>query len=142
MGKFFLKRYKSLLKGGDYSSEKVYVLSTDEDRAIMSAATNLAGLFPPKSYQSWNKDLHWQPIPIHTIPWLKDYYVAAQASCARFDQLQKVFLNNEDLLVKHKDLFVFIEKHAGIQIRSIGVWYSWCGCPIGVWYSIHWGAEE
>lgn len=58
---------------------------------MMSAAANLAGLFPPNSNQQWNKDLLWQPIPIHApLPWQNDYYlVTVLAPCERFDYLRK-----------------------------------------------------
>jgi len=40
------------------------------DRALMSAAVNLAGLYAPVADQKWNNELGslWQPIPIHSIP--------------------------------------------------------------------------
>jgi len=40
------------------------------DRALMSAAVNLAGLYAPSGDQKWNNKLGtlWQPIPIHSIP--------------------------------------------------------------------------
>jgi len=47
---------------------KVHVQSTDYDRTLMSAYSNLAGLFPPAQSQVWNNDLPWQPIPVHTEP--------------------------------------------------------------------------
>ena len=52
---------------------QVYVRSTDVDRVLMSALSNLAGLFPPNGSQVWNSDLLWQPIPVHTVPEDSDY---------------------------------------------------------------------
>lgn len=98
LGKFFRRRYlRPLLGNGEYSSEKVYVLSSDHDRTMMSAAANLAGLFSPNSNQQWDNELLLQPIPIHTpLPWKNDYYlVTIQAPCERFDYLIKPFLDKD-----------------------------------------------
>jgi lysosomal acid phosphatase len=55
-----------------YSREDIYVQSTDVDRTLMSAGSNLAGLYPPEGAQIWNENINWQPIPIHTVPEIKD----------------------------------------------------------------------
>lgn len=51
---------------------QVYVRSTDIDRTLMSAMTNLAALFPPDGISLWNPNLPWQPIPVHTVPLMED----------------------------------------------------------------------
>lgn len=54
----------------------------------MSALANLAGMFPPKTANEiWNKDLAWQPIPVHTIPLDSDYIVHHGKKCPKFDAL-------------------------------------------------------
>lgn len=51
-----------------YNNEEIYIESTDIDRTLMSAECNLAGLYEPTESQEWNPYIHWQPIPIHTVP--------------------------------------------------------------------------
>jgi len=48
------------------------VTSSDEERCLMSAESNLAGLYPPTPQEMWNSTLNWQPIPIHTKPRFED----------------------------------------------------------------------
>lgn len=67
LGKYIRNRYKDFLSP-TYSPDEVYIRSTDVDRTLMSAESNLAGLYPPVESQEWNHELKWQPIPIHTIP--------------------------------------------------------------------------
>lgn len=76
----------------------------------MSAAANLAGLFPPNINQQWNKDLLWQPIPIHApLAWKNDYYlVTVLAPCERFDYLSKPFI--EKIADDNKGLLRHLEK--------------------------------
>lgn len=54
----------------EYSKNDVLIRSTSVDRALMSAAVNLAGLYAPGPDEQWNNNLGklWQPIPIHSTP--------------------------------------------------------------------------
>ncbi|EPY87244.1 prostatic acid phosphatase long isoform precursor [Camelus ferus] len=71
LGDYIRKRYGKFLNES-YKHEQVYVRSTDVDRTLMSAMTNLAALFPPKGTSVWNPSLLWQPIPVHTVPLSED----------------------------------------------------------------------
>ncbi|KAJ8957112.1 hypothetical protein NQ318_007327 [Aromia moschata] len=46
LGEWFRKRYSTFLPN-EYSPKDIRVVSTDVDRTLMSAAANLAGLYPP-----------------------------------------------------------------------------------------------
>lgn len=70
MGKVFREEYKTFIP--KYSAQAVRVNSSDMDRAHMSAAALLAGMFPPEGNQIWNDQLIWQPIPIHSVPNTQD----------------------------------------------------------------------
>lgn len=67
LGQTLNTRYK-LLIDEHFSINDVYVRSSDADRCHMSGASLLAGMFPPSSKQIWNKNLLWQPVPIHSLP--------------------------------------------------------------------------
>jgi len=67
LGLFMRKRYQNFLSKV-YKNTEIYIRSTDVDRTLMSAESNLAGLYPPESYQKWNgSKTSWQPIPVHTV---------------------------------------------------------------------------
>ncbi|XP_032265100.1 prostatic acid phosphatase isoform X2 [Phoca vitulina] len=71
LGQYIRKRYRKFLNES-YKREQVYIQSTDVDRTLMSAMTNLAGLFPPEGISVWNPSLPWQPIPVHTLSLSED----------------------------------------------------------------------
>lgn len=68
-GQWIRNRYSNFLPT-HYSNNDVHIRSTSVDRALMSAAVNLAGLYAPIPAEQWNNNLGkiWQPIPIHSIP--------------------------------------------------------------------------
>lgn len=68
-GQWIRNRYTNFLPE-EYSPNDIYIRSTNVDRAIMSGAANLAGLYRPNKKQQWNDNVGklWQPIPIHSVP--------------------------------------------------------------------------
>ncbi|XP_020614726.1 testicular acid phosphatase homolog, partial [Orbicella faveolata] len=88
LGKFLKSRYVEgyklfnatyiLKEVREFSSSlrvNIYIRSSDYDRTLMSAQTQLNGLYPPKGHQIWRDNLDWQPIGIHVVP-LEDDYVS------------------------------------------------------------------
>lgn len=72
-GRYLRERYSGYLSPA-YSQKEIFVQSSDADRAIMSAMSNMAGLWPTNSqdprseWSTGTPKVNWQPIPIHTIP--------------------------------------------------------------------------
>nr|CAD7408913.1 unnamed protein product [Timema cristinae] len=81
LGKWLRQRYIDFLPA-KYDAAYIHIRSTDVDRTLMSAESNLAGLYPPVSNQQISKELKWQPIPIHTIPESLDYFTQFIAQTA------------------------------------------------------------
>jgi len=121
LGQWIRRRYEGYLSG-NYSNEEIVVRSTDVDRTLMSAQSNLAGMYPPHGYWNWNPDLAWQPIPVHTLPQQEDYLLSSHANCPRFDQLLgevKAGKFMRDLYSDNKELFEYISNNAGTNITDI-----------------------
>lgn len=75
LGKFLQQKYveDTELLDANYSRYEISIWSTDVDRTLMSAAVDLSGFFPPQGHQVWDKDIPWQPIPVHTMPVAEDF---------------------------------------------------------------------
>lgn len=122
MGKYFRRRYEKLLGDGSYSPEKVFTVSSASDRTINSASLVLAGLFPPQNDQIWNANLLWQPIPVYAISKSEDYLIKAENVCPLYEKMLKDYENSPEvqaIMSKNRELFEYLEKHAGQPIRNL-----------------------
>lgn len=70
LGQYFRTRYGSILSS-TFNPNEIYVRSTDYDRTLMSAQSNLIGLYPLVNVSSDKVPI--QPIPIHTKPIEEDF---------------------------------------------------------------------
>lgn len=87
----------------------------------MSALANIAGIFPPDVNQTWNFDLKWQPIPVHTVPERLDYVLAAKKHCAAYEFALKKYKNSDEykkLLKRFKPLFKYLTEMTGQKVDS------------------------
>ncbi|XP_043508620.1 lysosomal acid phosphatase-like isoform X3 [Frieseomelitta varia] len=120
LGRWIRKRYSHLLNDL-YSPYDIYIQSTDVDRTLMSAESQLAGLYPPVSKQIWS-NIKWMPIPVHTIPEDKDNILAAKKYCPRYDyELEKV-LNSPEIQKINKEnekLYAYLTEKTGNKISSL-----------------------
>uniref|UniRef100_A0A8D1U4F3 acid phosphatase n=2 Tax=Sus scrofa TaxID=9823 RepID=A0A8D1U4F3_PIG len=126
LGEYIRKRYEKFLNES-YKHEQVYVRSTDIDRTLMSAMTNLAGLFPPEGISIWNPNLLWQPIPVHTVPLSEDQLLYLPfRNCPRFQELESETLKSEEFqkrLHPYKDFIENLPKLTGYHGQNLfGIW--------------------
>lgn len=101
----------------------MYIQSTDVDRTLMSAQCNLAGLFDPSQDEIWDKNIRWQPIPVHTIPTHLDYVLYVGKDCPKFNTaVQEHLKNNKEvqrIYTEYAGLFTYWSKMCGSKIKSI-----------------------
>lgn len=114
LGKWYRNKYNGFLSQKFNTTEFKAYTAADADRTFMSAASNLAGLYPPKGDQIWNKNIKWQPIPIYESP---VSYLGADIYCHKYAQQTKDALENNQQLQKilndNPNLLVYISNHTG-----------------------------
>lgn len=122
LGQYIKKRYEKFLNES-YKHQQVYVRSTDVDRTLMSAMTNLAGLFPPEGTSVWNPSLLWQPIPVHTVPLSEDRLLYLPfKNCSRFEELLSETLKSEEFqkrLEPYKDFIETLSQLSGYHGKEL-----------------------
>ena len=63
----YLRRRYSKFLNSVYNRSEVLVRSTDYDRTLQSSYSLLSGLYPPElTFQRFDQNINWQPIPVHT----------------------------------------------------------------------------
>lgn len=120
LGEWLRNRYSDFLPS-EYSEKDVYIRSTDVDRTLMSAETNLAGLYPPKGKQIWDGDIPWQPIPIHTVPDNEDPILAMKKHCPKYLQLHEELMQTKEFVelnYRFRPLMNYVSENSGTEITS------------------------
>lgn len=125
LGQYLRSEFGGLISA-DYKRTEILVQSSNEDRCLMSAYCNLAGLFPPSGDQVWNENLIWQPIPVHTRPQEEDKELNMGAPCPRYDALYEQELQSPAVKAEEKenaDFYDLIEENTGVKKENISeVW--------------------
>ncbi|MBZ3878848.1 Prostatic acid phosphatase [Sciurus carolinensis] len=130
LGQYIRKRYGKFLNESykhEQASWGVYIRSTDLDRTLMSAMTNLAALFPPEGISIWNPSLPWQPIPVHTVSLSEDRLLYLPfRNCPRFQELESETLKSEEFqkrLHPYKDFIETLPALSGFHGQDLfGIW--------------------
>ncbi|XP_044168302.1 testicular acid phosphatase homolog [Acropora millepora] len=115
LGKFLKKRYVKGYKllNATYLHREIYIRSTDIERTLMSAQTQLNGLYPPKGHQIWRDKLDWQPIG---SPRASSCFMY---SCPRFFKLQaegKKQPGYIKMTLQYKDLLEYVSTNSGQEV--------------------------
>jgi hypothetical protein len=105
LGKLLRKQYITSdppFLSARYSPKEIYIRSTDVNRTLVSAMSNLAGMYPagepgydfPSDGRQWPS--HWTPIPVHTVPINEDHVGNIFAPCPRAAELDEFIQNSKE----------------------------------------------
>lgn len=88
----------------------------------MSAEVLAAGLFPPIGDENWNKEINWQPIPVHTIPLTQEKLLAWNIPCPRLIYLLEKYRTSSEYLAvveKYREKIKKWEQHSGKLLEKV-----------------------
>ncbi|XP_067931912.1 putative acid phosphatase 5 [Watersipora subatra] len=113
-----------------FDHTNIEVRSSDKDRCLVSAYSNLAGLY---SNQTPAEDLQlpyvrWQPVPVHTEPVITDEILAMNRPCSKVDKSQIEAFTSPAVLQINKDyasFFKLVANHTGLDLSSNGFRDIW-----------------
>lgn len=122
LGKWLRQRYNSLVSE-KYNPDEMIVRSTDMDRTLMSALSDLSGFYPPQGLDVWNEEIpNWQPIPVHTVPEKLDNLLAGKKPCPVYDLEFKKLMKTPEFKAWHKKLkplYTYLSNHTGKSVDSL-----------------------
>ncbi|CAD6188537.1 unnamed protein product [Caenorhabditis auriculariae] len=135
LGQWLRRRYTGFLSD-HFLRDEVYIRSSDYNRTLMSAQSNLAGFFPPNKDEEWSEYLKWQPVPVHTIPRETDKQLYEEIYCpAAKAELESIWKSNKakEVEQKFKDVLKFFSEKSKIpdlQLRNVWILYDNYFCQL------------
>uniref|UniRef100_A0A914BZ42 Acid phosphatase n=1 Tax=Acrobeloides nanus TaxID=290746 RepID=A0A914BZ42_9BILA len=93
LGQNLSKKYSNFIGQGPYNSRQIYIRSTDVNRTVISAMSNLIGFYYGQGNVSVNfpNITQWPtgfvPIAVHTFEYENDHVGNPHAKCKRLDEL-------------------------------------------------------
>lgn len=107
------------LVSASYDRREVSVRSTDVDRTLMSAQSQLAGFYGGGGHPAW--PLAWRPVPVHTVSledeWLMRPY--SEGVCPEYGVLHDEWTASDEYRAKaaeHKELFAALTEATGMEV--------------------------
>ncbi|CAF1541842.1 unnamed protein product [Adineta steineri] len=122
LGGYLRNRYGSLLSP-NYTTSEIVIRSTDVDRTLMSAQSNIVGLYPV--FNKTDDKVPIQPIPIHTVSINLDFLLG-QNDCPRYDQLEEEVNESDDVKKMnqyYESFFKNLQEWTGLT--NITVYNAW-----------------
>ncbi|CAF0892168.1 unnamed protein product [Rotaria sp. Silwood1] len=122
LGKYLRHRYGSILSK-NYVANEIYIRSSDYDRTLMSAQSNLIGLYP--LYNISDDKIPIQPIPIHTTLESQDFLLGLN-DCPRYDQVEnEVYQSDEfkNMNTYYEPFFKNLE--IWTNLTNMSMYHSW-----------------
>jgi hypothetical protein len=121
LGKRLKARYTDTLNftSNSYLGSQVYLRSTDMNRTILSAASNMVGFFSGKSGVDYPDSKDWPknyiPVPVHTpVPFDNDYIANPYRECKRIDAILKLETPGKTLTI----IYIYILRTQKDQRRK------------------------
>ncbi|XP_076049446.1 prostatic acid phosphatase-like [Oratosquilla oratoria] len=121
LGNWLRKRYDGFINE-TWKTEEVYVKSTDYDRTLMSAQSNMAAFYYPNDAMRFNKSIPWVPTPIHTVPLEFDVLLNVQETCPRIEKekiIQEQLPRVKKVIEENQWLFKYLTEKSGNNITTI-----------------------
>uniref|UniRef100_A0AC35UHJ2 Lysosomal acid phosphatase n=1 Tax=Rhabditophanes sp. KR3021 TaxID=114890 RepID=A0AC35UHJ2_9BILA len=112
------------LVNSTFHVEDIHVRSTDVDRTLASAYSNLQGFYSKSKINYPNNEPNYppfNPIAIHTVEETTDWLLNPYWKCAKSEKLSNARINNPSFLKYAKtysDLFNYLSSHTNEKIDS------------------------
>jgi hypothetical protein len=100
----------------NYHVMDVHVRSSDIDRALMSASSQLVGLFMDFATEAI---FQYQPVPIHTVSTDVDTVMLPGTNCPRWQELQTIMRQSDVWKKRESEHQLFLD-HLGRVIMGLG----------------------
>lgn len=128
LGQWFKNRYmtEKALLNESYKHNEIEIASSNEDRCLMSAYSNLAGFYPPSDQEKFDPSLSWQPVPVHTRPEKEDNVINMGMFCSRYNDLYEETMSSKEVQAEedqNKAFYELIQNETGYpQVNIRNVW--------------------
>ncbi|KAG8182927.1 hypothetical protein JTE90_028749 [Oedothorax gibbosus] len=97
--------------------KELMVNSTEYDRCIRSALSNLASFYAPTEEWTIEEGLAWQPIAVYYKDSASDRYLAMGSKCPKFFEIQDQRFNSTEFMnvvESHREMIEAVMYHGGV----------------------------